>query len=87
MAPSSFVQKIIPTSTLVQPPPDLVVIPIHAPVTVGAVEGVVLRIEIEPGFVRYMVGYWDAKVYRETWFDDALVTSSAPRQRIGFAKD
>ncbi len=76
--------QILPQGMTFTKEPGLTVIPIHAPVTVGAVEGTVLRIEIEPGFVRYMVGYWDGKVYRETWFDDALVTSSTPRQRIGF---
>jgi hypothetical protein len=67
-------------------PPEIVVIPVHAKVCVAdLLPAIVMRIEIGPGGVRYQVGFWDAKDWKEGWFDSALVTSAAPKQRIGFA--
>lgn len=63
---------------------QLEVIPVHALVTVGPIEGCVLRVEIGPGEVRYYVGYWDGKSFKECWFDAALVKSASEKQRIGF---
>jgi hypothetical protein len=64
----------------------LEVIPLHAPVSVGPVEGVILAIRIDSASgVRYEVGYWDAKTWKETWFDADLVKAAGEKQRIGFA--
>jgi hypothetical protein len=69
------------------PAPDIKVLPFGTRVNVGPVEGVILGISIRAAGVRYEVGYWNNKEWKEVWFDAVLVESAAGDTiRIGFVK-